>query len=176
MALGTGTDPYQACEGRYRITRRALEAVARRPMPLSIITKGTLIVRDLDVLRSIAERVELRIWSSITTVDAALAREIEPGAPPPAKRLEVVRRMRAAGLRSGVLLAPVVPGITDSEPAMVALGGTIAEDVRPGLPLAEKLGQASDVHDRHTRPGSRSLISWSSQPLPSGSLNEAYVR
>jgi DNA repair photolyase len=137
VALGTGTDPYQACEGRYRITRRTLEVLVRRPMPLSIITKGTLIVRDLDLLAAIAKRVELRIWSSITTVDAALARRIEPNAPPPAKRLEVIRRMRAAGLRSGVLLAPVIPGITDLEPAMRAVAeaahaaGAVAFGSRP---------------------------------------------
>jgi DNA repair photolyase len=137
VALGTATDPYQPCEGRYRITRRALEALVSRPMPLSIITKGTLILRDLDLLAAISKRVELRIWSSITTVDAALARQVEPGAPSPAKRLEAVRRMRAAGLRSGVLLAPVVPGITDSEASMRAVAeaahdaGAVAFGSRP---------------------------------------------
>jgi DNA repair photolyase len=137
VALGTATDPYQPCEGRYRITRRALEALVRRPMPLSIITKGTLIVRDLDLLVQIAGRVELRIWSSITTVDPRLARQLEPGAPPPTKRLGAVRRMRDAGLRSGVLLAPVVPGITDSEPSMRAVAeaaraaGAVAFGSRP---------------------------------------------
>lgn len=137
VALGTATDPYQPCEGNYRITRRTLEALVRRPMPLSIITKGTMIVRDLDLLTALAKRVELRIWSSITTVDAALARQLEPKAPPPAKRLEAIRRMRAAGLRSGVLLAPVIPGITDSEPAMRAVAeaahasGAVAFGSRP---------------------------------------------
>jgi DNA repair photolyase len=137
IALGTATDPYQPCEGRYRITRRTLETLVRRPMPLAIITKGTMIVRDLDLLGAIAKRVELRIWSSITTTDAALARKIEPKAPPPAKRLEAVRRMRAAGLRAGVLLAPVVPGITDSEPALRAVAeaahaaGAVALGSRP---------------------------------------------
>jgi DNA repair photolyase len=137
IALGTATDPYQPCEGRYRITRRTLETLVRRPMPLAIITKGTMIVRDLDLLAAIAKRVELRIWSSITTTDAALARKIEPKAPPPAKRLEAVRRLRAAGLRAGVLLAPVVPGITDSEPALRAVAeaahaaGAVALGSRP---------------------------------------------
>ena len=137
MALGTATDPYQHCEGKYRITRRTLEALVRRPMPLSIITKGTMILRDLDLLTAIAKRVELRIWSSITTVDAALARQLEPKAPPPAQRLEAVRRLRAAGLRAGVLLAPVIPGITDAEPAMRAVAeaahaaGAVAFGSRP---------------------------------------------
>ena len=137
VALGTATDPYQPGEGRYRITRQALAALARHPLPLSIITKGTLIVRDLDLLVEIARRTDLRIWSSITTVDPKIARQIEPGAPPPAKRLEAVRRLRAVGLRSGVLLAPVVPGITDSEPAMLAVAaaahaaGAVAFGARP---------------------------------------------
>lgn len=137
VALGTATDPYQPCEGRYQVTRRTLEALVRRPMPLSIITKGTMILRDLDLLTAIAQRVELRIWSSITTVDAALARQLEPKAPPPAKRLGAIGRMRAAGLRSGVLLAPVIPGITDSEPAMRAVAeaahaaGAVAFGSRP---------------------------------------------
>jgi DNA repair photolyase len=137
VALGTATDPYQPGEGRYRITRQVLVALVRRPMPLSVITKGTLIVRDLDVLVELARRTEVRIWSSITTVDPGIARQIEPGAPPPAKRLEAVRRLRAAGLRSGVLLAPVVPGITDSEPAMRAVAaaahaaGAVAFGSRP---------------------------------------------
>jgi DNA repair photolyase len=137
VALGTGTDPYQQCEGRYRVTRRALEALVRHPMPLSIITKGTLIVRDLDLLRAIAKRVELRIWSSITTVDLKVSRLVEPKAPPPAQRLRAVSRMRAAGLRSGVLLAPVVPGITDGDASMRAVAeaayaaGAVAFGSRP---------------------------------------------
>jgi DNA repair photolyase len=137
VALGTATDPYQPGEGRYRITRQVLAALARHPMPLSIITKGTLIVRDLDLLVEIARRTDLRIWSSITTVDPKIARQIEPGAPPPAKRLEAVRRLRSAGLRSGVLLAPVIPGITDSAPAMLAVAaaahaaGAVAFGSRP---------------------------------------------
>jgi DNA repair photolyase len=137
IALGTATDPYQPCEGRYRVTRRALEALVRHPMPLAVITKGTLIVRDIDLLVRIARRVELRIWSSITTIDPTVARQIEPGAPPPTKRLEAIRRMRAAGLRTGVLLAPVVPGITDSEASMRAVAvaardaGAVALGSRP---------------------------------------------
>jgi len=137
VALGTGTDPYQPGEGRFRITRKTLEVLARRPMPLSIITKGTLIVRDLDLLVTIARRVELRIWSSITTVDPPTARLIEPGAAPPAKRLEAIRRMRAAGLRAGVLIAPVVPGLTDSAASLRAVAiaahgaGAVALGSRP---------------------------------------------
>jgi DNA repair photolyase len=137
VALGTATDPYQPCEGRFRVTRRALEVLLRHPMPLSIITKGTLIVRDLDLLVQLARRVELRIWSSITTVDPAIAGRIEPGAAPPAKRLEAIRRMRAVGLRAGVLLAPVVPGLTDGDASMRAVAvaahqaGAVALGSRP---------------------------------------------
>ena len=137
VALGTSTDPYQPGEGRYRVTRRTLEMLAQRPMPLSIITKGTLIVRDIDLLVRIASRVELRIWSSITTLDPAVARLIEPRAAAPAQRLAAIGRLRAAGLRSGVLLAPVIPGITDGDASMRAVAeaahaaGAVAFGSRP---------------------------------------------
>src|SRR5258708_4622667 len=137
VALGTSTDPYQPGEGRYRVTRRTLEMLAQRPMPLSIITKGTLIVRDIDLLVRIASRVELRIWSSITTLDPAVARLIEPRAAAPAQRLVAIRKLRAAGLRSGVLLAPVIPGMTDGDASMRAVAeaahaaGAVAFGSRP---------------------------------------------
>ena len=137
VALGTATDPYQPCEGRFRITRATLEVLVRHPLPLSIITKGTLIVRDLDLLVELSRRVEVRIWSSITTVDPAIARLVEPKAPPPARRLDAVRRMRALGLRAGVLIAPVIPGLTDGEASLRAVAvaardaGAVAIGSRP---------------------------------------------
>jgi DNA repair photolyase len=106
-------------------------------MPLSIITKGALIVRDLDCLVELFRRVEVRIWSRITTVDEDLARLIEPSAPPPRKRLEVVRWMRDRALRWGVLIAPVIPGLTDSGSSLRAVAeaahaaGAVAIGSRP---------------------------------------------
>jgi DNA repair photolyase len=121
VALGTATDPYQQCEGRYKITRRTLEALVESPLPLVVVTKGTLIVRDIDLLTRLARRTSLRICFSIGTVDADLARRSEPDAPPPASRMEALRRVRAADLDAGVLAAPILPGLSDSEASLDAV-------------------------------------------------------
>jgi DNA repair photolyase len=123
VALGTGTDPYQPCEGKYRLTCGTLAALLERPLPLTLITKGTLIVRDVDLLAALSARTggDVRVCFSIGTVDETLARTLEPKAPPPAKRLLALRRLRAAGVQAGVLCAPVVPGVTDSEDAIEAV-------------------------------------------------------
>lgn len=121
VALGTGTDPYQPCEGRYRLTRKTLEALVASPLPLVVVTKGTLVVRDVDLLAQLARRVPLRVCFSVATVDAALAREAEPDAPPPRARLEALRRLRAAGIAAGVLCAPVLPGLTDGDDSLYAV-------------------------------------------------------
>lgn len=121
VAIGTGTDPYQQCEGRYRLTRACLEAFAERPLPLVLITKGTLIVRDAGVLAQISQRVEVRVFFSIGSVDAATARALEPSAPPPAKRLLALRRLRDAGVRASVICAPIVPGLSDSASSIAAV-------------------------------------------------------
>lgn len=121
VALGTGTDPYQPCEGRYRLTRRTLEALLASPLPLVIVTKGTLVVRDVDLLSQLARRVSVRVCFSVATVDAELARRAEPEAPPPRARLEALRRLRAAGIHAGVLCAPVLPGLTDGDQSLYAV-------------------------------------------------------
>ncbi len=113
VVVGTATDPYQPIEGRYRLTRRCLEALARWRNPASLITKGTLVVRDIDVLSEASRRAECSVIFSITTMDVELARKIEPGTPPPAKRVAAMSRLVGAGIKAGVALAPVVPGITD---------------------------------------------------------------
>lgn len=121
VALGTATDPYQPCEGRYRITRRTLEALLDSPLPLTVVTKGTLVVRDIDLYMKLARAVDVRICVSIGTIDADIARGAEPDAPPPRARLEAVRRLRAAGIDAGVLAAPILPDLTDSEASLDAV-------------------------------------------------------
>jgi DNA repair photolyase len=114
IALGTATDPYQPIEAQARVTRRFLELVAQyRDVSLSILTKGALILRDLDVLSRIAARSRLSVCVSLTSVDAPLLRRLEPWAPPPDVRLEVLRRLAGAGLDPGLALAPILPAITD---------------------------------------------------------------
>ncbi len=128
IALGTATDPYQPAENRYRITRRLLEAIARFDgLDFSITTKGTLILRDLDLLAEISRRNRFHAHITVTTTDERLARLLEPEAPPPAKRLEVIRELSHHGLCAGVNAAPILPGLTDSPAQLDALCRAAAE-------------------------------------------------
>ena len=122
VALGTATDPYQQCEGRYRITRRTLEALVASPLPLVVITKGSMVVRDIDLLA----RLDVKVCVSIGTVSAELARSSEPHASPPTARLEAVRRLVSAGIDAGVLAAPILPGLSDSEQSLDAVAAAAA--------------------------------------------------
>ncbi len=116
IALGTATDPYQPLERRERVTRSLLEVFARRQgYRLGIITKSNLILRDKDLLQKIAEHNTLVVHCTITTTDADLARKLEPRAPRPDLRFEAVHGLRDAGIRTGILCSPLLPGITDSE-------------------------------------------------------------
>jgi DNA repair photolyase len=116
VALGTATDPYQPGEAATRATRRFLEAAAKmRRLRLTVTTKGALVLRDLDLLLRIHERSTLSVSLSLISPDAGLLRQIEPWAPPPHVRLEVLRRLAGAGLDAGLALAPILPGLTDGE-------------------------------------------------------------
>ena len=117
LALGTATDPYQPGEAQARVTRRFLElATQYRGLRLSITTKGALVLRDVDLLQRIDRRSELSVHVSVISHDADLLRELEPWAPPPDVRLDVMRRLREAGIDVRFNLAPVLPGLTDREP------------------------------------------------------------
>ncbi len=115
VAIGTNTDPYQPCEAEHRVMREVVEVLAAFNHPLAITTKGTLIERDLDLLAPMAAKGLLRVGISVTTLDAGLSRSMEPRAATPARRLEVIRRLTAAGVTVRVMVAPVVPGLTDHE-------------------------------------------------------------
>jgi DNA repair photolyase len=116
IAIGTATDPYQPAEREYQVTRACLEELAQREgLSVSVITKSNQIVRDIDVFRRIAERSELSLNITITTLRARLARLLEPRAPRPDLRLAAVEQLRQAGLRVGVSASPLIPGITDRE-------------------------------------------------------------
>ncbi len=114
VAIGTSTDAYQPAEGRFRITRRALEAFRDHANPIGMVTKSPMVFRDLDVLADLASLAKVRIFFTITTVDLALWCTLEPGTANPFKRLEIMRRLIDSGVPCGVLLAPILPGITDS--------------------------------------------------------------
>jgi DNA repair photolyase len=127
VVVGTATDPYQPAEARYRLTRRALELLRDHANPVSILTKGPLIVRDVDVLGQLAQAADVRVYFSITTVDLALWRTVELGTANPFNRLRALRRLREAGITAGVLMAPVLPGITDSVASIEAVAAAARE-------------------------------------------------
>jgi DNA repair photolyase len=122
IAIGTATDPYQHAERRYQLTRKILEVFAgQSARKLSITTKSDLPVRDIEVLGRVAQRNQLHLNFTITTLDLALARELEPGAPRPDLRLEAIERLSARGIHCGVIASPVIPGLNDSETGLEAL-------------------------------------------------------
>lgn len=114
VALGTSTDCYQPAEGRFRITRRTLEVLRDHANGLSMVTKSPLVYRDLDLLAELSEQADVKVFFTITTVDLDLWRVLEPGTANPFKRLWAMQRLVEAGVPAGVLLAPILPGITDS--------------------------------------------------------------
>src|SRR5579875_3629139 len=123
VALGTATDPYQPIERRAGLTRSILEVFTRRSgHRLGIITKSNLITRDIDLLQRIAERHTLVVHLTITTTNAALARKLEPRAPRPDLRFAAVRKLRDAGITTGILCSPLLPGINDSQAALDRVG------------------------------------------------------
>ncbi|MBI5918466.1 MAG: PA0069 family radical SAM protein [Nitrosomonadales bacterium] len=115
IALGSNTDPYQPIERDWNITRQVLEVLAECRHPLSIVTKSALIERDLDILAALAQQNLVQVFISVTTLDAELARKLEPRASSPRRRLLAMQRLNAAGVACGVMVAPVIPFLTDAE-------------------------------------------------------------
>ena len=143
IAMGTNTDPYQRCEGKYHLYRGILAALAERANPFSLLTKSTLVLRDLDLLQAAAAVTDVRVNLSIGTLDEGVWRATEPGTPHPRRRVEAVRRLNDAGIPCGVLVAPIIPGLSDGEEqldevvsAVVAAGAvgvsTVGLHLKPG--------------------------------------------
>jgi DNA repair photolyase len=140
IAIGTNTDPYQPIERRYKIMRGILEVLERAGHPVGIVTKSNLVLRDLDILARMAERNLVKVALSVTTLDAMLARTMEPRAATPARRLEALRQLTAAGVPTSAMVAPVIPAINDAEierilEAVAAAGVRHAGYVLLRLPL-----------------------------------------
>ncbi|MGH9189520.1 MAG: radical SAM protein, partial [Acidimicrobiales bacterium] len=112
-AMGTNTDPYQRCEGKYRLTQGIVSELSKAANPFSILTKSTLILRDIDLLVEAAARTSVRANFSIGTLDKEVWKTTEPGTPHPLRRLEAVAKLNEAGIPCGVLVAPVLPGLSD---------------------------------------------------------------
>ncbi len=115
IAIGTNTDPYQPVEREWRIMREILEVLSAANHPVGIVTKSALVTRDIDILASMAERGLARVAVSVTTLDRKLARAMEPRAATPPRRLETLRALSSAGIPTGVMAAPVIPGLNDHE-------------------------------------------------------------
>jgi DNA repair photolyase len=165
IAMGTGTDPYQRAEGRYRLMRGIMEALIDHRNPFSILTKGTLILRDLDLLRRAAEVAPVSTAFSIGTLDEQVWRETEPGTPHPKSRMEAVRTLTDAGIPTGILMAPILPGLSDAP-----------EQLRAVVEAAIEAG-ASHVSPilLHLRPGVREeFLPWLETEHPD--LVERYVQ
>ncbi|MGH3327184.1 MAG: Rv2578c family radical SAM protein [Streptomycetales bacterium] len=127
IAMGTNVDCYQRAEGRYRLMRGILEALRDFANPFSILTKGSLVVRDIDLLKQAAEVCDVHVNVSVAFLDHEIWRSLEPGTPRPHKRLEVCRTLNDAGIPCGVLMAPIVPYLTDSPAQLAATVRAIAE-------------------------------------------------
>jgi DNA repair photolyase len=151
VALGTNTDPYQRAEGRYRLMPGVIGALADSGTPFSILTKGTLLRRDIPLLVEAAERVPLGLGVSMAIWDDDLHQALESGVPTPRARLDLVRALADAGLPCGVFLAPVLPGLTDDEASLDAALGAIAAAGATGV----------TVIPLHLRPGAREwFMAW----------------
>ncbi len=165
VAMGTNTDPYQRVEGRYRLMPGIVSALASSGTPFSILTKGTVLTRDLPLLTSVAPDVPLGLGVSIALLDRPLQARLEPGTPSPQARLDLVRRITDAGLRVGVMVAPVLPLLTDSAEALDALLERIAAAGATG----------ASVMALHLKPGTRPwFLEWLTREHPQ--LVEPYAR
>jgi DNA repair photolyase len=148
IAMGTNTDPYQQAEGRYKLTRGILEKLAEARNPFSVLTKSTMILRDLEILAAAAKLTEVKANLSIATLDEEVWHASEPGTPPPLRRLEAVARLNEAGVPCGVLIAPILPGISDSDEQLEAI---VRGCVEAGAVSISSIGL-------HLRPGVRELF------------------
>ncbi|WP_344015754.1 intein-containing Rv2578c family radical SAM protein [Pseudonocardia xinjiangensis] len=165
VAMGTNTDPYQRAEGRYRLMPGVIGALARSGTPFSLLTKGTVLTRDLPELVAAGADVPVGLGVSVALVDPSLQRRLEPGTPSPAARLDLVRRITDAGLSCGVMVAPVLPLLTDSTEALDAL---LAQVKRAGA-------NGASVLALHLRPGTREwFLAWLAREYPR--LVEPYAR
>jgi DNA repair photolyase len=165
VAMGTNTDPYQRAEGRYRLMPGVIRALAGSGTPFSVLTKGTVLTRDLPLIAAVAADVPVGLGVSIALVDRCLQSRLEPGTPSPAARLDLVRRITDAGLSCGVMVAPVLPLLTDSAEALDALLAQVKEAGANG----------ATVLALHLRPGTREwFLGWLAREHPK--LVEPYAR
>jgi DNA repair photolyase len=165
IAMGTNTDPYQRAEGKYRLTRGVVEVLAEHGNPFSILTKSGLVTRDLDLIAAGAARAAVSVSFSIGTLDEQVWRATEPGTPHPRRRLEAMRRCAEAGIPTGALVAPVLPGLSDSAEQLAQIGAEVRAHG----------GRILGVLPLHLRPGVREhFLAWLADFDPA--LHASYLR
>jgi DNA repair photolyase len=157
IAMGTNVDCYQRAEGRYRLMPGIIEALRNAANPFSILTKATLITRDLALLRDAARATDVRVSFSVGFLNEQTWRGVEPGTPSPRRRLDAVRQFSDAGFRVSVLMAPILPGLTDSDESIdETVAAIAAAGARSVTPVA-----------LHLRPGARQwYAAWLAQHYP----------
>lgn len=157
VALGTNTDPYQRAEGRYKLMPGIIEALADSGTPFSILTKGTLLSRDIALLRKAGQQVSIGMGISLALLDEDLAQAVEPGTPSPKARLSLISKLRDAGLPCGVMAMPILPWLTDSEEALDALFAALSRAGATGVTAGAL----------YLRPGTREwFMSWLAREHP----------
>jgi DNA repair photolyase len=165
VAMGTNTDPYQRAEAKYRLTRGVLEALTEHRTPFSILTKSPLVTRDLDVIAEAARVVDVSVNFSIATLDERVWRLTEPGSPHPRRRVDAIARLAANGIRTGALMAPILPGLSDR-------ADQLQEVVRA---VRAAGGRLLGIGPLHLRPGVREhFLDWLSGVDPD--LHADYLR
>lgn len=145
IALGTNTDPYQPCEKEFGITRDILKVLLKFRHPVSIVTKSALILRDLDILKELAALGLVHTHISVTTLDSRIARKMEPRASSPKKRMDAIWQLASAGIPVGVMVAPVVPGLTDAEMDRILGAAAQSGATRAGYILLRLPGEVKDL-------------------------------
>ena len=166
IAMGTNTDPYQRAEGRYHLTRGIVEALGEARNPFSILTKSTLILRDLDLLVAAAARTDVHCNLSIGTLDEEVWKATEPGTPHPRRRVEAVRRLNDAGIPTGVLMAPIIPGWSDAPEQLEE----VATRLRRGR------GRLRDPHRAAPAPGGERALPGLHERAPSRAPRRSLAR
>ena len=158
VALGTNTDPYQRAEGRYKLMPGIIEALADSGTPFSLLTKGTLLARDIPLLQAAGQQVNIGMGISLALLDEDLAHAIEPGTPSPKARLALISKLRDAGLPCGVMAMPILPWLTDSDESLDSLFAALAHAGATGVSAGAL----------YLRPGTREwFMSWLAREHPS---------
>jgi len=168
------TDPYQPLERRYGLTRQCLEVLARCRHPVMMITKNAAVLRDLDLLQELARWDAVHVSLSITSLDAELVREMEPRSSSPRRRLEALRQLIDAGIPAGVMAAPIIPGLTDTELPDIVQAAAIADARWVNYVPLRLPGATADVFDawlRREHPGKRERVMQRLRSLREGRLN-----